>query len=471
VSGTLKAMSDTIKIMPSALKTMYDPLKQLSPGQGEPYPNSYWANCSGTAPCSDGVIESDIDVDVAIIGGGYTGLSCALHLARQHNIKSHILEANQTAWGCSGRNAGFILKSTGRKPYSAIIKKWGGEIAQGIYNEVCEGIEAVNGLIAEGIDCDPQSKGYLRVAHKQSMFKGLSEQSEMLKNTFNYSTEILSAEQIKQEYFDSQNTFGAIRFSDCYGINPLKLAWGYQNLAQLAGVKVHTASPVTRWEQLKNKSSKKQILHTPNGIVKADKVVIATNGYTPKNFHLSVDNRTLPVLSQIIVTEPLSNAQLADTNFLTDNVVMDTRALKYYFRKLPDNRILFGGRGAISGKDANDPYFANRLLNILRKNFPPLHSITFDYSWAGWLSISLDDLPHICQADDDGDVFYGMGYCGNGVSFSVQAGKRLADRVAGIEIPNLPFYTKQLPKFPFAKFRRVGQWGYFHYGKIKDRWF
>jgi len=447
---------------------MYDPLKQQFPGQGEPYPTSYWTDCSSEAPKDDGKIESDIEVDVAIIGGGYTGLSCALHLATEHNIKSHVLEANQTAWGCSGRNAGFILKSTGRKPYSTIIKQWGKDIAQGIYNEVCEGVETVNQLIATGIECSPQSKGYLRVAHKPSMFQSLVEQSDMLKKEFNYSTEILTKQQIQKDYFDSQNVFGAIRFSDCYGINPLKLAWGYQKLAQQAGVKIHTASPVIRWEQTNNN---KQILYTPNGIVKADKVVIATNGYTPKNFHLSVDNRTLPVLSQIIVTESLTDAQIAETNFITDNVVMDTRALKYYFRKLPDNRILFGGRGAISGKDANNPYFANRLLKVFRESFPPLHSIKFDYSWSGWLSISLDDLPHICQADEHGHVFYSMGYCGNGVSFAAQAGKRLAERVAGVEIPNLPFYTKELPKFPLAKFRRVGQWGYFHYGKVKDRWF
>lgn len=452
---------------------MYDPLKHSSPGQGEPYPASYWASCSGEAPINQGPVKSDIKVDVAIIGSGYTGLSCALHLAEQHGIKSHILEANQTAWGCSGRNAGFILKSTGRKPYSSMIKQWGKEVAHGIYHEVCEGVESVNQLITQinqqtDIDCEPQSKGYLRVAHKPSMLKTLQQQSKLLEREFNYKADILTQEQIRADYFDSRNVFGAIRFEDGYGINPLKLAWGYQQLAQQAGVSIHTASPVTLWETSHNNQ---QVLTTPGGTVTANKVVIATNGYTPQGFHASVDNRTLPVLSQIIVTKPLTESQLRETNFLTDNVVMDTRALKYYFRKLPDNRILFGGRGAISGKDADDPYFTNRLLSVLRDSFPPLNKINIDYSWSGWISISLDDLPHICQADQHGDVFYSMGYCGNGVSFAVQAGKRLAQKVAGVEVPYLPFYSKQLPKFPFAKFRRVGQWGYFHYGKVKDRWF
>ena len=446
---------------------MYDPLKDASPGVNQPYPASYWSEQSGEPPINSGPIDKDMDVDVAIIGSGYTGLSCALHLAKDHQIKAHVIEANQTAWGCSGRNAGFILKSTGRKAYSGMIKQWGREVANGIYAEVSEGVETVNQLIAEGIDCDQQSNGYLRVAHKPSRLTELEQQAKLLKTEFNYQTEILSAEQIRNEYFNSRDAYGAIRFTDCFGINPLKLAWGYQKMAQQLGASVHTNSPVTRWET----AGKRQVLHTPNGLIKAKKVVIATNGYTPNNFHPAVNNRTLPVLSQIIVTQPLTDEQLAASNFVTDNVVMDTRALKYYFRKLPDNRILFGGRGAISGTDAEDPYFANRLLKVLINSFPGLTGLKIDYSWSGWISISLDDLPHIRQADDRGDVAYSMGYCGNGVSFAVQAGKRLAQWVTGQKMPDLPYYQSDLPKFPFAQFRRVGQWGYFNYGKISDRWF
>jgi glycine/D-amino acid oxidase-like deaminating enzyme len=199
-------------------------------------------------------------------------------------------------------------------------------------------------------------------------------------------------------------------------------------------------------------------------------VVIATNGYTPKGFHSLTTDRTLPVLSQIIVTEPLSEEQLAACNFLTSNVVMDTRALKYYYRKLPDNRILFGGRGAITGKSADDPYYAQRLLSVLKTSFPALASINYNHAWSGWICMALDDLPHIYQNDEQ-SVFYSMGYCGSGVSFSVQAGKRMAEKVAEQQVPNLPLYNKALPKFPFAPLRRVGQWGYFHYGKVKDQWF
>jgi len=445
---------------------MYDPLHDFSPGCGENYPESFWAQTSGKPPETDEQITQDIDVDVAIIGAGYTGLSCALHLAREHGIQSHIIEANQVAWGCSGRNAGFILKSSGRKTYAQMQKQWGEEVMRGIYHEMCEGVDTVNQLIAEGIDCDVQANGFIKVAHKPNKLKELISLANLQKDMFGYDVQILSRATLHNEYMADENAYGAIRYQDGYGLNPLKLAWGYQRLARQAGVKIHCSSPVIDWHEEKGY----QRLITPKGEVKAKKVVIASNGYTPKNFHGLVTNKTLPVLSQIIVTEALTEQQLAECNFLTSNVVMDTRALKYYYRKLPDNRILFGGRGAITGKGAEDSYYAHRLLSVLKTSFPALHQLKIAYAWSGWICMALDDLPHIYQ-NDKYDVFYSMGYCGSGVSFSVQAGKRLAEKVAGKATPNLPLYQKGLPTFPLAPLRRVGQWGYFHYGKVKDQWF
>ncbi len=453
---------------------MYDPIIDKSISSEQPYPNSYWADVAGSAPTASGQLNKDVSVDVAIIGAGYTGLSAALHLVRNYGIKATILEANKTAWGASGRNGGFILKSSGRKPYSTMQSQWGEEVMRGIYNEMCAGVETVKSLISEGIDCDQQENGYIRVAHKPSMLKNLIETASLQQKMFGYNVQVLSRDELHQQYMADDNAYGAIRYQDGFGINPLKLAWGYHKLVQKAGVNIHCNSPVEQWHEEFSYAHEKlsqtnQVLHTPNGIVKAKKVVIATNGYSAKSLHPLIKNRTLPVLSQVIVTQPLTAEQLAACNFLTSNVIMDTRALKYYYRKLPDNRILFGGRGAITGKGAEDPYYANRLLSVLKANFPPLTSIKYDYTWSGWLSMSLDDMPHIYHNEQQ-SIFYAMGYCGSGVSFSVQAGKRLAQRVAGETLPNLPLYQKPLPKFPFAPLRRVGQWSYFQYGKIKDQW-
>jgi glycine/D-amino acid oxidase-like deaminating enzyme len=444
---------------------MYDPLLDDGPGCNQPYPDSYWAAISGDAPEDDGALTTDIDVDVLIVGAGYTGLSCAIHLAKDYNIKAHVIEANQTAWGCSGRNAGFILKSTGRKTYAQLEAQWGVQAMQQMYRESCEGVETVKSLIAQGIDCDQQTAGFLKLAHKPKMLDQLIAQAKLQQQRFGYQVQVLSKEEVRAQYMDDRNAYGGIRYQDGFGLNPLKLAWGYHSLARAAGVKIHTATPLIDWHEQQGR----QIVRTPQGIICAKKVVIATNGYTPKKFHPLIDERALPVLSQVIVTQPLTQQQLAQCNFLTENVVMDTRALKYFYRKLPDNRILFGGRGAITGKGAEDPYYSQRLLKVLKTSFPALWDIQYEYAWSGWISVSLDDMPHIYQ-NEQHSVFYAMGYCGSGVSFSAQAGKRLAQKVAEDEQIDLPIYQTELQKFPLAPLRRIGQWGYYQYGKVKDKW-
>ncbi|WP_088330665.1 FAD-binding oxidoreductase [Lacimicrobium sp. SS2-24] len=443
---------------------MYDPLVASSPGQGEAYPQSYWAaNVTPPAPTQ---LKSHIDTPVAIIGGGYTGLSCAYHLAKTHQIPSVVLEANQLAWGCSGRNAGFVLNGTGRLSLPQIEQKWGADTARRVYAEYRQGIETVDELIsAGGIACDKTPGGYLKVAHKASLTEGLVSQAEHLQRHYQDPVEIIDASALQQHYLRSTEAHGALLFPYCFGIHPLKLALGYATLAQHQGAAVHSHSPVTNWQR----HGDKHWLSTPTGTVSADKVVIATNGYTPATFHPLVDNRHFPVLSSVIVTPPLSRQQLDDCGLKPGLMVMDTRALKYYYRLLPDNRILFGGRGAIRGKDANHPIYRQRLLNALAQSFPALKGIDAAYFWSGWVSVSLDDYPRICQADTQGTVFYSMGYCGSGVSFSTQAGKRLAQRVAGdTSLPDLPFMQTALPRFPLARARRLGLWAFYHWGRFKD---
>ena len=278
---------------------MYDPIHDLSPGINVQYPNSYWADISGDAPTDDGSLTGDSETDVVIIGAGYTGLSCAYHLANQHKIKPLVLEANQTAWGCSGRNAGFILNSSGRMSFTDMQQKWGDATMQGIYQEMQAGVELVNELIATGIDCDRQASGYIKIAHKASKMKALIKLATIQQQRFNQPIEVLTKQQLAQQYMDDRNAYGAIRYQNGFGLNPLKLAWGYHRLARQAGASIHTGSTVL---SIKPKGKGYQ-LELPQGNVYAQKVVLATNGYTPKAFHPIVTNRSLPVLSQIIVTE------------------------------------------------------------------------------------------------------------------------------------------------------------------------
>ena len=445
---------------------MYDPLHSVGPGTGAPYPDSYWAATAGSPPIDDGPVSTDIEVDVAIIGGGYTGLSAAYHLVKEQGIEAVVLEANATGWGCSGRNGGFALKAGGRLSYQKMIKRYGEPMAKRMFAEIYDGLERVRGLICDAdIDCDQQADGHLWVAHRARMMDTIRSEHRFLKQQFNYDAEILSAEELRQSHFISDEACGALRFPDGFGVHPLKLAYGYHRLARAAGARIHTSSPVQDWR----KEGGRHVLVTPGGLVRARKVICATNGYTAPGLTPILKNRTFPVLSNVIVTRPLTDNELAATNFVSSDVITDTRTLRFYYRKLPDNRILIGGRSAITGKDAANPKHNINLLQALKRKFSALGDLTYDYQWGGWVCISFDDVPHIYETEDDGSVLYAMGYGGSGVTFAVRAGARLAEKVAGkTQGHDLPVLSTPLPKFPFAPFRRIGQQALYHYYYARD---
>ena len=447
------------------MSPLYDPLIQAGPGQGLSHPHSYWADTLAEPPATTTPLQLDLDVDVAIIGGGYTGMATALYLARDQGIKAIVLEANRVAFGASGRNAGFVLPSTGRLGAAAMADRWGLDIGRRILAEYRHSIDAVKELIADyRIDCQPQQAGYLKVAHNSHQFKLQQGLSRRLQADFDYPVKLLSREQLA-DLVDSPLAHGALLFPDGFGIHPLKLALGYHQALIEEGVALYEGTPVTEWQE----NNGRHQLITPEGIVTANKVVCAGNAYTPKRFHSVIDHRTMPVQSSIVVTQPYSDEELSRAGLHTEQVIMDTRALKYYFRRLPDNRILFGGRGAISGRNSEHPVFKERLLGALQQNFPQLPKPNADYAWSGWINVSLDDIPHL---HEERGVYYATGYCGSGVAFSAQAGRRLAQRIAGQAIDtDLPHFGTPLPKFPLPQFRRIGQWGYYQYGRLKDQFF
>jgi glycine/D-amino acid oxidase-like deaminating enzyme len=442
---------------------MYDPLLESYPSSGQAYPDSYWAK-DVEIPLSTPLVN-DVEVDVAIIGAGFTGMSTALHLAKNHQIKACVLDANTVGWGSSGRNAGFVLAGTGRLSVLDAQRKWGNDTAQLIYREFQQGVDTVSELINEGnIECDKTPGGYLKVAHKKELLAGLFNQARALQDNFSDPIELVEESRIATEFLKADSAYGGIYQAQCFGLNPLKLALGYHRLAQAQGVAVYNNSPVTAWQ----KEGKQQVLLTPFGKVRANKVVIATNGWTGKDLHNSVANRHLPVLSSIVVTRPLSAAEQKEIALRAGLLVMDTRSLKYYYRLLPDGRILFGGRGAVAGKDEGQAQYSQRLLAALKQTFPQLSTITIDYFWSGWVSVAYDDYPRIWEAEVN-SVYYAMGYCGSGVAFAAQSGKRLAQLIAGDNnLPALPYFQSPLPKFPFAPFRRLGLKAFYLASKFRD---
>lgn len=452
----------------------YDPLVARTPGHGTDYAPTYWVATAGTPPEDDGPIVQDTDADVVIVGSGFTGLATALFLAREHGIRATVLEANRSVWGCTSRNGGQGQNASGRLYRSQWIARWGKDTALKLDAEIRNGFETFKSLVGE-IPCDPQPGGHLYLAHREKKMDFLRNEAKVMREVFGYDTQMLSQAEVHRCYVKDAETFGAMHEPDGIGVHPLKLAFGYLRMARALGVKVHPASPVTGFETRQGV----HYLKTPGGTVRARAVGFATGGYTSNGLHKSLDSKIMPILSNSLVTRPLTEHELKATNFLTSEVITDTRTLRFYYRKLPDNRVQIGSRSAITGADATNPRHLDALVQGLHRKFPALKGIPIDYSWWGWVDVSHDMMPRITQPDPQQSVFYALGYGGNGVSFSAHAGRRMAQRIAGKADTafQLPIYAKPL-EYPnvfdtvrsraFAPFRRIGQQFLYRWYHLRD---
>ncbi|GAC1326779.1 MAG: FAD-binding oxidoreductase [Collimonas sp.] len=451
----------------------YDPLVAKGPGHGRDYAPTYWIGTAGEPPPDDGPITHDIDVDVAIIGSGFTGLTCAIFLAQEHGIKATVLEANRVSWGCSTRNGGQAQCASGRLKRSQWIGRYGLDTALKLHEEVCQGMETFKEIIKD-IDCDPQPGGHLYIAHRDKAMPALEKEAKLLRDVFKYDARILDADTVKREYVDDKEAAGAMHEPEGIGIHAGKLAFGYLKKARALGVKVHPSSPVMGWETRNGV----HYLQTPGGVVRARAVAVATGGYTSQGLHPQLKNRLLPILSNSLVTRPLTSAEIDACNFRTTQVITDTRILRHYYRLMPDGRVQIGSRSAITGNDAPQKKYEDSLIADLHRKFPALTGIGIDYSWWGWVDVSHDMMPRIVQPDPNQTIYYALGYGGNGVMYSAQAGRRMADRIAGKKSGSeLPIFDSKLP-FPnvmemiespiFAPFRRIGQRVLYRWYHLKD---
>lgn len=455
--------------------TQYDPMTSwAAPGNSQAYAPTYWVASAGEPPPDDGPITGDIDTDVVIVGSGFTGLAAAMVLAEEYGIRATVLEANRSAWGCTSRNGGQGQNASGRLTRSAWIQRWGKKTALAMDAELRESFARFRELTEE-IDCDAQPGGHLYIAHRAKKMAFLEHEAAVMRDVYGYDIRLLDGATLAREYVADAEGFGALHEPDGIGVHPLKLAFGYLRRARAAGARVHPASPVLGIET----RGGVHYVKTPAGTVRTRAVGLATGGYTSHGLHTSLDARLMPILSNSLVTRPLTAEEIEATGFRTREVITDTRTLRFYYRLLPDNRLQIGSRAAITGRDAPNPRHLELLVAGMHRKFPALTGIDIDYSWWGWVDVSHDAMPRVYQPDPGQTIYYALGYGGNGVSFSQHAGRRMAERIAG-RAParaDLPIYNTPL-EYPnvfnlvrsrsFAPFRRLGQRGLYRWYHLRD---
>ncbi|WP_250510728.1 FAD-binding oxidoreductase [Caballeronia sp. GACF4] len=382
--------------------------------------DSYWLD---TAPAFTAAQEGPADgrVDVAVIGGGFTGLSAALALAKR-GASVAVFDAGKMGGGASGRNGGQC--NTGvAQDYAALRSQLGVERAQGCYRAYAAAVDTVERLIREeGIDCDYVSTGKLKLASKPHHLAHIERTAELIRREVDPDIDVLTREQVRGEV-QSDSFHGGLLQRHGGQMHMGKFAAGLANAAVRQGAKLFEHAEV---RGITKKDGGFRI-DTARGAVSAKQVLIATgpSKHGPFSWYR---RRLAPVGSFIIVTAPLPAEELA--RILPKRRSYTTSRLMHnYFRVTPDARLLFGGRARFTASERPSDAKSGRILqDNLAQMFPSLASVGIDYCWGGLVDITADRLPRAGQHDG---IYFSMGYSGHGTQMSTHMGQVMADVMNG----------------------------------------
>ena len=429
---------------------------------------SYWE--ASAPPSQEGCepLAGEAACDVAVIGGGYTGLSTALHLARDHGVEARVLEAGHIGWGASGRNAGFCCLPATKLSIKGMVKRYGLEETKRFYAAQLEGMDLVRALgDDEAIDYDLCGDGNFIVAHRPARFRDLREEAEALHRHFGIKTTLHDRDAFAEIGHDGQEQFGALHMAAGFALHPLKFLAGLGRAARRRGAVLHPHSRVLDWQR----DGGKHRLITAGGRLTASRVVLATNGFTREGLNPAFDGRILPAISNIVTTRPLGEAELAAHRWRTETPICNTRELLFYYRLLPDRSFLFGARGDTTGRPEHGARMRAWLERRLGEVFPHWQGVPTTHFWRGLVCVTERLTPSVGCLEDDPKVWYAFGYHANGVNTAPWTGMMLARLIAGSNrgLAELPAAMAGLaPRFPFAALRRWYLRGAFLYYRITD---
>ena len=412
---------------------------------------SYWEETSNEKLNLE-KLTKNINCEIVVVGGGYTGLLCAINLIENYNLDVILIEAGKIGWGASSRNGGFCSFPPIKTSFKKLQKIYGKEETKRFFRNAVEGSNYTKDIISNyNIDCDVTGESNFIVAHHPNKFKQIKEQAEVYKSEFGIETEIYSKEEFNKFGHGGNEQFGALSYKPGFAINPLKFVNGITKYALSKKLKIFEHTLVDKI----NKNNGYYTLKSKEGSVKAKKVVVATNGFYQEGLVPQLNSRILPVISNIIVTRKLTDKEIDLHNFKTFSPIVNTKNLLYYYRKLPDNRILFGTRGDYIGSDQSNLDRAKIMEKFFKNIFPDWASISIDYNWRGLIAMSQKLTPSIGKIENE-EIYYGFGYHGVGVSSAPWTGYQLSKLVFSSNSKNLNISKiyKGLPKkFIFPKLR------------------
>jgi glycine/D-amino acid oxidase-like deaminating enzyme len=374
-------------------------------------------------------------VDVLVVGAGYTGLSAARETAAA-GATTWVLDACELGTGCSGRNGGQVAHSI-KPSFAALTKLYGQQRAYAICQEGYNAIAFLQALASEpDADFSWRERGCFFGAHTPRHFAAMARDAENQPRGLEQRITVIPRAQQRRE-IDSDFYHGGLVYHDDASVDPMLLLLTLLRRAERAGATVRERCGVLGIRPDRDGFE----VTTTLGNLRAGKILIATNGYSGSMspWHR---RRVIPIGSYQIATEALGVERVRALIPLGRNIV-DSRRVVVYFRPSPDGeRIIFGGRAALSERDPL--VCAPRLKAMMLQVFPQLRSVEVTHVWVGWVAYTFDTLPHLGQSEG---IYYCMGYCGQGVALAPYFGQRIGQQILGhaegrTALDGLPFSTR-----------------------------